>query len=250
MEPFEEAAKAIKNSNNTVARTGAGISVESGIPDFRSPGGLWSKYDPMEFGHIRSFQSHPGKVWQMLLEIDTLLERATPNRAHLSLAKLEEMGMLHAIITQNIDSLHQKAGSNKVIEYHGHGRSLRCDACGKTYPRSVVDQENLPPLCTCGDPLRPEVVFFGEPIPVRARQEADTAAAGCRVMLIIGTSASVAPANYLPIIAKNHGAKIIEVNPMPTDLSEHLKDISIREKASKVLETILKLVTIETKTKI
>lgn len=243
MKPCEKAAEAIKTSSSTVALTGAGISVESGIPDFRSPGGLWSKYDPMEFGHIHSFQSNPGKVWQMLLEVDILLERAKPNRAHLSLAKLEEMGMLHAIITQNIDSLHQKAGSNKVIEYHGHGRTLRCDACGKRYPRSVVDQEKLPPLCTCGKPLRPEFVFFGEPIPVRARQEAEAGAASCRVMLVIGTSGSVAPANYLPVIAKNHGAKIIEVNPRPTELSEDLVDIVIREKASKALETILTSIT-------
>ncbi len=244
---IEEAARAILKSKKSVALTGAGISVESGIPDFRSPGGLWSKYDPLEYGHIGSFRSNPGKVWKMLLEIDQLLDRANPNVAHDVLAELEKRGFLNAVITQNIDSLHQKAGSVNVIEYHGHNRSLRCEACGKTYPKSEVDFSKIPPVCACGGLLRPEFVFFGEPIPSRERQLAETAATGCDVMLVIGTSGSVAPANYLPHIAKRHGATIVEINPGETELPKNIIDITIREKAGSALKKILEYINSETK---
>ena len=247
MTPIKEAAKAILRSSNTVALTGAGISVESGIPDFRSPDGLWSRYDPLEYGHIGSFRSNPEKVWKMLLEIDELLAKARPNRAHEVLANLEKMGFLKAVITQNIDSLHQRAGSKNVIEYHGHNRSLRCETCGKVYPRAGVDFSRLPPLCECGGLLRPEFVFFGEPIPGRERQMAEAAAAGCDVMLVIGTSGSVAPANYLPHIAKSHGARIVEINPNETELPKNIIDIIIREKAGIALQQILDIIESETK---
>ncbi len=247
MTPVEQAVKIILQSNSTVALTGAGISVESGIPDFRSPGGLWSRYDPLEYGHINSFRSDPAKVWKMLLEIDELLEKARPNKAHEVLAVLERKGLLDAVITQNIDSLHQGAGSKNVIEYHGHNRNLRCETCGKSYPKSRVDFSKLPPLCECGGLLRPEFVFFGEPIPGRERQKAESAAAGCDLMLVIGTSGSVAPANYLPHIAKTHGAKIIEINPNETEIPRNIIDIVIREKAGTALEKILEAIESETK---
>ncbi len=243
----KEAAEAILNSRYAVALTGAGISVESGIPDFRSPGGLWSKYDPIEYGHINSFRNHPEKVWQMLLEIDTLIESAKPNKAHLALAILEKKDLLKVIITQNIDSLHQRAGSVNVIEYHGHGRTLRCEECGKVKEKSEVDIRKLPPRCGCGGLLRPEFVFFGEPIPPRTRQAAEAAATACDVMLVIGTSGSVAPANYLPVIAKNHGATIIEINPNETELPGEIVDITIREGAVRALKSILKTIDPETK---
>ncbi len=247
MSSIEKAAKIIIRSRSAVALTGAGISVESGIPDFRSPGGLWSKYDPLEYGHIGSFRANPAKVWKMLLEIDNLLEKASPNKAHEVLAVLEKKGLLKAVITQNIDSLHQKAGSTNVIEYHGHNRTLRCESCGKVYPKLEVDFSRIPPLCSCGEPLRPEFVFFGEPIPAQERQLAEAAASECDVMLVIGTSGSVAPANYLPHIAKNHGAKIIEINPNETELPKNILDVVIREKAAAALGKILEFIELETK---
>jgi len=243
---IEEAARAILKSKRSVALTGAGISVESGIPDFRSPGGLWSKYDPMEYGHIGSFRANPKKVWQMLLEIDQLLEKARPNKAHEVLAILEQKGLLDAVITQNIDNLHQRAGSQNVIEYHGHNRTLRCETCGRIYPKSDIDFSRIPPLCECGGLLRPEFVFFGEAIPTRERHSAETAAMDCDVMLVIGTSGSVAPANYLPHIAKHHGATIIEINPSETELPKNVLDIIIREKAGSALEKILEFIETET----
>lgn len=233
------AAERILRSRYLIALTGAGISVESGIPDFRSPRGLWSKYDPMEFGHIESFRVNPDRVWTMLLEMDELLLRANPNSAHLALADLEKRGLLKAVITQNVDSLHQRAGSVKVIEFHGHNRSLRCDSCGKRFSRGEVSLASMPPRCLCGFPLRPDFVFFGENIPPIAHEEAMMAAENCDVMLIVGTSATVVPASFLPRSAKGRGAFLIEINPSKTDLSYRMSDLHIEEPAGRALPTII-----------
>jgi len=158
MNNYQQIAERISRSKYGVALTGAGISVESGIPDFRSPGGLWSKYDPREFGYIESFRANPGKVWKMLVELDEVLMRADPNPAHLALAELEKRGILKVVITQNVDSLHQRAGSTKVVEFHGNNRTLRCDSCRQGFPRETVSMKRLPPLCPCGNALRPRSV--------------------------------------------------------------------------------------------
>lgn len=236
---YKIAAERIARSRHLIALTGAGISVESGIPDFRSPGGLWSKYDPMEYGHIESFRMNPQRVWQMLLEMDRLLLRADPNPAHFALADLEKRGLLKTVITQNVDSLHQRAGSVNVIEFHGHNRSLRCESCGKRYSRKDVLLAVMPPCCRCGLPLRPDFVFFGESIPPTAHGEAMLAAENCDMMLIIGTSASVAPASFLPSSAKRGGAYLLEINPNQTELSSHLSDLHIAEPAGKALPAII-----------
>jgi NAD-dependent deacetylase len=165
MDDYRRMAERLLRSAYVVALTGAGISVESGIPDFRSAGGLWSKYDPMEYGTIESFRANPAKVWKMLAELDEVLLRADPNPAHRALAELEKRGILRLIITQNVDSLHQRAGNTKVVEFHGNNRTLRCDSCGQVFSRASVSLKNLPPRCPCGEALRPELVFFGEPIP-------------------------------------------------------------------------------------
>jgi len=233
------AAERILRSRHLIALTGAGISVESGIPDFRSPGGLWSKYDPMEFGHIESFRMNPNRVWKMLLEMDELLLRANPNPAHFALADLEKRGVLKAVITQNVDSLHQRAGSVNVIEFHGHNRSLRCDSCGKRFSRKEISLVTVPPCCHCGFPLRPEFVFFGENIPPTAHEEAMVAAESCDVMLIIGTSATVVPASFLPKSAKRRGAFLLEINPCKTDLSYRMSDLHIEEPAGRALPAII-----------
>ncbi len=239
MDGIREAARRLKESSWAVALTGAGISVESGIPDFRSPGGLWSKYDPMEYGDIRSFRKNPGKVWRMLLDMDRLLTGAEPNPAHYALARLERAGILQGVITQNIDSLHQRAGSRRVVEFHGHGRSARCDECGWEISREDLDLTNLPPRCPCGGPIRPNFVFFGEPIPVDAHREALSMAGRCDVLLVVGTSATVAPASQLPVVAKQRGAFIIEINPRETELTHGLTDLYIGEKAGRALPDIV-----------
>ncbi len=237
--PYLEAAHKFREARCAVALTGAGISVESGIPDFRSPGGLWSKYDPEEFGHIDSFRANPAKVWEMILEVRDLLERATPNEAHIALATLERVGRLRAVITQNIDSLHQRAGSTEVIEYHGHARTLRCDLCGQTHLPETVRYTPLPPRCFCSGPLRPEFVFFGEPIPWQAQQASTNLAVECDVMVVVGTSATVAPASSLPLLAKHHGAYIIEINPSPSALTYRITDLYIAERAGVALPRIV-----------
>lgn len=239
MDHYLEMADRIAQSRYAVALTGAGISVESGIPDFRSKGGLWSRYDPMEFAHIESLRANPAKVWKMLQEMDDLLSSAVPNAAHIALAELEKRGLLKAIITQNVDSLHQKAGSRNVIEFHGHFRSLQCDVCSRRFPREEISLVNLPPRCKCGGPLRPEIVFFGETIPRYAYQEAMLAAQSCDLMMIVGTSATVAPASYLPPAAKEGGAFLLEINPTATGLSYRMSDCHIAEPAGKALPAIV-----------
>lgn len=239
MSKIEEAAQLVAKSRITVALTGAGISVESGIPDFRSEKGLWSRYDPMEYGHIDAFRDNPEKVWQMLVEMDALLGGARPNPAHLALAQLEERGLLNAIVTQNVDSLHQKAGSKKVIEFHGHGRTLRCDQCGDRFARESLSFDAGFPRCGCGFALRPEYVFFGEQIPHEAYVEAVEAVRSCDIMLVIGTSAAVAPASHLPLLAKKGGSTIIVINPQSIDLPSATIDLHIRERAGSALPAIV-----------
>lgn len=226
-------------SAHAVALTGAGISVESGIPDFRSAGGLWSKYDPMEYGHIQSFRSNPARVWQMLLEMDQLLVGAEPNPAHRALAELERRGIIKEVITQNVDSLHQKAGSRTVIEFHGHNRALRCEACSRRFMRDGVKFDVLPPVCSCGGPLRPEIVFFGELIPSDALEQAMEAARMCDFLMIVGTSASVAPASQIPRIAKKNGAFLLEVNPGVSELPAGMVDFRIARSAGVALPEIV-----------
>lgn len=239
MNLYQQAAEQILRRCSVIALTGAGISVESGIPDFRSPQGLWSKYDPMEFGHIESFRANPARVWRMLLEMDQLLSLAQPNPAHFALADLEARGLLEVVITQNVDSLHQRAGSRKVVEFHGHNRTFRCDACGARYSRKSIALDSIPPYCRCGCALRPEFVFFGENIPSDAHHQAMTAVDRCDMMLIVGTSATVAPASLFPLSAKRHGAFLLEINPNKTELSYRMSDLHIAEPAGKALPAIV-----------
>lgn len=236
---YRQVADRLNQCRGAVALTGAGISVESGIPDFRSEGGLWSRFDPMEYGHIESFRRNPAKIWQMLLEMDDLLSRAAPNPAHYALAELEKRDRIHSIITQNVDSLHQRAGSAQVIEYHGHGRDFRCDRCQQTYGREGLVLQPLPPRCSCGGPLRPNFVFFGEGIPPEAHQNAMDAARGCDLMLVVGTSGTVAPASFLPGIAKEHGAYIVEINLVRTEITRQIADLSIHEPAGLALPRVV-----------
>jgi NAD-dependent deacetylase len=178
----------------------------------------------------------------MLLEMDTLLLSAHPNPAHFAMAELEQRGILKEIITQNIDSLHQRAGSTRVIEFHGHNRSLSCDSCGSIYPRGNVSLDSIPPTCRCGKALRPEIVFFGEDIPKSAYMNAHHAVGKCDVLLVVGTSATVAPASLIPFLAKERDAYVVEVNPVPTNLTRSLTDVYIAETAAGALPRLLSAV--------
>jgi NAD-dependent deacetylase len=233
-----KAARMLCDSRLTLALTGAGISVESGIPDFRSPGGVWERYDPAEYGTIWAFRADPVKVWHMIREMSEMVNRAQPNPAHLGLAQLQSWGLLHTIITQNIDSLHQRAGASRVVEYHGSSRTLSCLSCERRFKAEAVAGV-VPPRCVCAEILKPDVVFFGEPIPLEALRESQRLASSCETLLVIGTSAEVAPANSLPQTAKVAGARIVEINVQPTVLTSSFTDIFLQGKAGAIVTRLV-----------
>ncbi|MBP2684101.1 MAG: NAD-dependent deacetylase, partial [Deltaproteobacteria bacterium] len=172
-DPIRAAARLLADRRNAVALTGAGISVESGIPSFRGAQGMWAKYDPTEYATLHAFLQSPRKVWEMLSEMVSVCGGAMPNPAHRGLAALEEMEVVRAVITQNVDGLHQAAGSRRVIEYHGNMEELICVYCWKRYPTRKRWTPGSVPLCDCGEILKPNVVLFGEPIPWLAQEQAE-----------------------------------------------------------------------------
>jgi len=237
---IQRAAQDILNSKKTIAFTGAGISVESGIPDFRGAQGLWQKYDPEEYAHIHAFYSNPDRVWLMLKDMFALIMTAKPNPAHLGLAELERMGLLSSVITQNVDGLHQTAGSRNVIEFHGTHRTLSCLKCSTTIDGTALKMEDLPPRCSrCSSLLKPDVVFFGEPIPWEAQTTSFKESKSCSMVLVIGTSAVVYPAASIPITAKERGATVIEINMERTPLTDQISDYLIPGSAGEIIPAIL-----------
>jgi NAD-dependent deacetylase len=213
------AAALIRSARYLTAFTGAGISVESGIPPFRGPGGLWTKYDPRML-EIRYFLERPEVSWPILKEIFyDHFGAARPNRAHEVLAVWEARGLLKTVITQNIDNLHFEAGSRQVVEFHGNSRTLVCLACGARRPADPGLLQTLPPRCPCGGLLKPDMVFFGEGIRRAAAEGADEAADRTDCMLIVGSTGEVYPAVLVPHRAKEHGAVLIEINPEPSEFT-------------------------------
>lgn len=210
-------AHAIRHSSRgVVALTGAGMSVASGVPSFRGQGGLWERYDPMEVATVQALRDHPDQVWRFLRELDEVLRVAQPNAGHAALAHLERLGFLRAVITQNVDSLHQRAGSQHVIELHGSNRTLHCLACGLRLPRQRAeahDTGTVPRCPECDGVLKPDVIFFGEELPRQELRRAEHLCRTCDVLLVIGTSAEVHPASRLPGLAWGHGATVWELNP-------------------------------------
>ncbi len=236
---IKKVAGHIAAAKHLVALTGAGISVESGIPPFRGKGGLWEKFDPMEVGHIQSFMRNPEKVWRLLIsEMRDVLVSAKPNAGHLGLARLEELGILKTVITQNVDGLHQMAGSRDVVEFHGNFAWLRCMDCGSREQTVDIDLSQMPPKCGCGGIYRHECVFFGEMIPPKELDRSQIAASTCDLMLVVGCSAVVQPAAFMPVIAKQSGAMVIEINPEPTPLTGTTSTILVKGKAGKAMREI------------
>jgi len=237
------AAEVLATRSPVVAFTGAGISVESGIPPFRGPGGLWSRYDPMVLD-IGRFYRDPRSSWVTIKEIFyDYFGAAQPNAAHRVLSAWEQRGLLAAIITQNIDGLHQDAGSTTVVEYHGASSHLRCDRCGTRVIAEESHLEVLPPLCPAGHPLRPDFVFFGEPIPAEAQSESWRLMGEAEVVVIVGSTGEIYPASQLPYHAASRGARIIEINPEPSNYTAAITDIHIPLPATEAFEQLEKLFT-------
>jgi NAD-dependent deacetylase len=234
-----EAAERIIKARRPIAFTGAGISVESGIPAFRGENGVWSKYDPHCI-EIDYFLTNPPASWKLIKEIFyDHFGNSAPNPAHIALAEMENTGIIKGVVTQNIDSLHQKAGSKQVIEYHGSFQRLVCLNCSTITQYAPELISTLPPLCpVCRRPLKPDFVFFGETIPQKAQLKAMAEITQSDLWLVIGTSGEVMPACSLPREAKYRGAYIIEVNISPTQFTSTITDIFLQGKASEVLTSL------------
>ena len=239
MNEIVSAATAIKTSGNVVALTGAGISAESGIDTFRGRDGLWTKYNIEEYATIDAFRQDPAKAWSLFEEMDRVIMAAEPNAGHRALAELEAMGLLQVVVTQNVDSLHQRAGNTHVLEFHGNGRHLICPNCSRKYPSAEKCKEEMPPHCGCGTILKPNFVLFGEGIPSEVLAESFLAMENSSCMLVTGTSAMVYPAAQLPFTAKERGATIIEVNTEATELTNFITDIFLEGKAATVLPQLV-----------
>ncbi len=218
-----------------VALTGAGVSAESGVPTFRSPGGLWRHYRPEDLATPQAFARDPNLVWEWYDWRRGLIAGCEPNAAHAALAEMEARLPDFVLITQNVDGLHQLAGSRRVLELHGNIWRMRCTRQGTTLTERRTPLPALPPRCPeCGAPLRPDVVWFGEALPADILESAFEAAAACDLMLVVGTSAVVQPAAGLPLLARDNGAVLVEVNPEPTLLSGYA-DLSLRQPAAQAL---------------
>ena len=235
---IKEAVALLKQSKKTVALTGAGVSTESGIPDFRGKNGLWSRYDPLEYGTIGAFRNNPSKIWRMLAELLDVVD-ARPNAGHLGLGNLEKTGLLAGIITQNIDDLHQQGGSINVVEFHGSLKTFTCPGCGEKHLLQYVRETTIPPLCrSCRGILKPDIVFFDEMIPASVLQETQELLAGTELLLVAGTSCQVPPAAHIPYQVHNSGGRIIEINLEP--VLNGLAAVSLQGTFTGVMENLVR----------
>jgi NAD-dependent deacetylase len=246
-------ADKILQASNMVALTGAGISTESGIPDFRSPGGLWTRVDPAEFS-IDRFLQNPGRFWRLHVQLKTSgdfdMASAKPNPAHSALAQLEEMGLLKCIITQNVDNLHQRAGSVDVVEFHGNLLRAACMKCRTIEPieqveeRIVREEEDVPRCRKCGGLLKPDAVFFGEAIPSKALMISQIQSQKCDLLLVIGTSLQVYPAAQIPLAVKlkHPPATVVEINREPSALHQQVSDHLLLGGAGEIMTRLMEAV--------
>jgi NAD-dependent deacetylase len=225
-----------------VVLTGAGVSTESGIPDFRSPGGIWAEYDPMEYATIDAFRRDPVKVWEFYALRFEVLTRAEPNPGHLALAELERRGLVAAVVTQNIDGLHERAGSRDIVEVHGSIRSASCRDCGERVPLDQVVaalRDAPPPTCPrCGAILKPDVVMFGELLPAAAVDRATELAQGAGLLLVVGSSLEVYPVAGLPQETVSAGGRLAIVNRGGTPF-DRLADVNIDAGAGETLAAVV-----------
>jgi len=245
-ELLEEAARLIREARYLLALTGAGMSVESGIPPFRGPGGIWTKYGEPPMDGFQRFMADPKKAWEErlnpqgpMVELRKALDIARPNPGHTTLAQMEEQGLLKGLITQNIDNLHLEAGSRNVLEIHGNATLLRCLGCNRRFKPEEIPLDELPPTCPdCGGLVKSDTVQFGEPIPrdvlARCQEEADR----CDCMLVVGTSATVYPAAAFPQYAIRRGHPVIEINLYESELTAMCR-LSLTGPSGEVLPALL-----------
>lgn len=235
---FESIKDQIKENKKIVFVTGAGISQESGIPTFRGKDGLWRNYNAMELATIDAFYENPKLVWEWYNERRENIFSVSPNQGHKAIAELEKYAKV-IILTQNIDGLHQKAGSSKVLELHGSIVKIKCTVCD--FRDEIITKfSEIPPLCKCGNILRPDVVWFGESLQEDVWKHAMIQAGQCDLMIIVGTSLVVSPANTLPIYAKQNNAYLIEINPEKTEMSSEM-DLTINDTSANVLPKIVSI---------
>jgi len=238
MKMFDTVAQKLKDSRKIVFVTGAGISQESGIPTFRGKDGYWRRYDPMKLASIDAFYDDPKLVWEWYEDRRKNILSVKPNEGHFAISQMEEFKDV-VVLTQNIDGLHQRSGSTNVLELHGSIIRIKCTVCD--FIDNITENfESLPPKCKCGSMLRPDVVWFGEPLPQNIWQSAIKEASICDVMIIVGTSLVVSPANTLPVYAKQNGAILIEVNPEKTVMSNDMA-LSIQATSVGVLPKMLSI---------
>ena len=238
------AAELLLAARYVVAFTGAGVSTPSGIPDFRSPdSGLWTRDDPMAVASIHAFRMEPSIFYEWMRPTAHLFKKAVPNAAHLALAELEKLGLLKAIITQNIDNLHQEAGSGRVLELHGHLREGVCLRCGRTISAEGAFSEymlegKVPRCQDCGGALKPMAILMGEPLPIDVYLDAEAESETCDLMLVAGTSMRVVPAANLPFVAHRQGARLVIVNIQETP-ADGMAQVVIRQDVAEALPRIV-----------
>jgi NAD-dependent deacetylase len=233
---LHQAARALARSQRVVALTGAGVSAESGVPTFRGPGGLWRNYRPEDLATPEAFARDPALVWEWYQWRQGIVAGCQPNPGHLALVEMEAEWPDFTLVTQNVDGLHRRAGSRRLLELHGNLTQARCTREGR-----VVDLPRARglPRCPCGALLRPHVVWFGEALDPQILEAAFQASRTCQVFLSIGTSALVAPASTLPLLAHERGAVVVEINPQPTALPAACLDVVLRGPSGEILPRLL-----------
>jgi NAD-dependent protein deacetylase/lipoamidase len=235
---IEKVREWVAEAANVAVLTGAGISAESGVPTFRGPEGLWKEHKPEELATPEAFARDPRLVWEWYDWRRQIIAKAAPNAAHKALVKLEVRKKGFTLITQNVDGLHDLAGSGKMLKLHGDIWRMRCLECGANFPNRRVPLPKLPPHCACGGLARPGVVWFGEALPDGMMKEAEHAAESAQVMLVVGTSAVVHPAASLIPFAKQAGARVVEINPEPTAATA-IVDCALHGPAGEILPSIV-----------
>ena len=239
----EPLARLVREAQPCVVLTGAGVSTESGVPDFRSPSGLWARFDPLEYGSIEAFSADPEKVWRFYGPRFAMLARAEPNAAHRALAELERLGLVRAVVTQNIDLLHERAGSRDVVEVHGSIRTSTCPRCGARYAleevlRLLGADGGAPRCARCAAVLKPDVVFFGELLPEEASERAFALARGAALLLVVGSSLEVYPVAGLPLETIATGGRLAIVNRGATPFDDRA-DVRVEGSAGEVLAALV-----------
>lgn len=240
---MEELKQLINNSAYTVVFTGAGISTDSGIPDFRSPGGLWNRLAPIDYRDFMASDEMRVETWRRKVLLDQEIGKPKPNKAHYAISQLVDVGKVNKVITQNIDNLHQNSGlsEDQIIELHGNGTFAKCLSCNKKYQIDLVKEQfkkdNLAPVCTCGGYIKSATVSFGQSMPPEAMQAAEEVSLACELFIAVGSSLKVFPAAGFPLLARENGAKFVIINREPTDLDGYA-DLILNDEISEVFSSL------------